>query len=61
MAMPEMDSFVQKLKDLWKCGFDAHLDIDTHAGQVWVCLRVGLGAGPNLLHVVHKNQADQAT
>ena len=49
MAVHEIDSFIQKFKDLWKCGFDAHLDIDTHAGQAWVGLRVGLG--------VHGHQA----
>ena len=43
MAEQEIDSFIRKFKDLWKCGFDAHLDVDTHAGQAWVVLRVGLG------------------
>lgn len=43
MAVQEIDSFIKKFKDLWKCGFDAHLDVDTHAGQAWVGLRVGLG------------------
>ena len=46
--MPEIDSFVKKFKDLWKCGFDAHLDIDTHAGQAWVGLRVGIGEHEHL-------------
>ena len=43
MAEQEIDSFIRKFKDLWNCGFDAHLDVDTHAGQAWVVLRVGLG------------------
>ena len=43
MAVQEIDSFIQIFKDLWKCGFDAHLDVDTHAGQALVGLLVGLG------------------
>ena len=47
MAEQEIDSFIKKFKFLWKSGFDAHMDVDTHAGQAWVGLRVGLGVhGP---------------
>ena len=61
MAATEIDSFIQKFTNLWKSGLDAHLDIDTHAGQAWVGLRVGLGGGPNLLHEVQQHQAEKAT
>ena len=49
MAVHEIDSFIQKFKDLWKCCFDSHLDVDTHAGQARVGLSVGMG--------VHGHQA----
>ena len=43
MLSSELDSFILKFKSLWHSGIDAHLDVDTHAGQAWVGLRVGLG------------------
>ena len=39
MATEEIDKFVRKFKDLWKLGFDAHLDVDAHAGEAY-----GLGS-----------------
>ena len=45
MASQEINSFVEKFHQLWKAGFTAHLDIDTHAGEAWVGLRVKLGHG----------------
>ena len=39
----ELDNFVLKFKSLWKSGYDVHLDIDSHAGQAWVGLRLRLG------------------
>jgi hypothetical protein len=51
METSELDKFVHKFKNLWKSGLDAHLDIDTSAGQAWVILRVRLGHAPGpLLH-----------
>ena len=44
----ELDSFVKKFKDLWQSGLDAHLVVDTHAGQAWVDLLVRLGHAPGL-------------
>ena len=43
MDAKELDSFVNKFKQLWRSGLSAHLDIDTYAGQAWVGLRVRLG------------------
>ena len=40
MSVSEIDSFVKKFKNLWKAGYSAHLDLDTHSGQAWVGLRV---------------------
>ena len=45
MLSSELDSFILKFKSLWYSGISAHLDVDTHAGQAWVGLRVGLGHG----------------
>ena len=39
----ELNSFLQKFHQLRKSGATAHLDVDTHAGQAWVGLRVMLG------------------
>ena len=47
----ELDSFIQKFKQLWHSGLSAHLDLDTHAGQAWVGLRVRLGHAPGPLHI----------
>ena len=43
MHAAELDSFIFKFKHLWRAGCDAHLDINTHAGQAWVGLHVRLG------------------
>ena len=50
MAVTELDTFVKKFMQLWKSGHSAHLDIDTHAGEAWVGLRVRLGSAPGPLH-----------
>ena len=41
----ELDSFVKKFHQLRQAGYNAHLDVDSQAGQVSVALRVQLGAG----------------
>ena len=43
MAIQDLDSFLLKFRHLWHCGLDAHLDVDTHAGEAWVGLRVRIG------------------
>ena len=43
MHVNELYSFVQKFNQLWKAGFTAHLDIDSHNGNAWVGLRLQLG------------------
>ena len=50
MAVTEVDSFVRKFHRLWKAGLTAHLDLDTHAGNAWVGLRVQLGHVHGPLH-----------
>ena len=50
MIVKEIDSFVQKFHQLWSAGVSAHLDLDTHAGEAWVGLRVQLGPAPGHLH-----------
>ena len=46
ILIKELDSFIQKFHQLWSPGVSAHLDLDTHAGEAWVGLRVQLGHGP---------------
>ena len=53
MISSELDSFIFKFKQLWHSGIDAHLDIETHAGQAWVGLRCRLGQPPGPIHQPH--------
>ena len=46
----ELDTFVRKFHQLWNNGVTAHLDLDTHAGNAWVGLRVQLGQVPGPPH-----------
>ena len=50
MVVTELDSFVQKFHQLWRAGVTAYLDIDTHAGNSLVGLRVQLGHVPDPVH-----------
>ena len=50
MNCSELDTFIVKFKCLWKSGLDAHLDVESHAGQAWVGLLVQLGHAPGPLH-----------
>ena len=56
----ELDSFLLKFRQLWRAGYDAHLNVNSHAGQAWVGLHVRLGhaQGPlNQDHVKNVNKA----
>ena len=50
MEVTELDTFLQKFKQLWHSGHSAHLDLDSHAGHAWVGLRVRPGHAPGPLH-----------
>ena len=51
MAVTEVDTFVRKFYQLWNACLTAHLDLDTHARNVWVGLRLQLGHDvPGPLH-----------
>ena len=50
MLMTELDTFITKFHQLWRAGQTAHLDLDTHAGEAWVGLRVQLGPAPGPEH-----------
>ena len=50
MLMTELDTFITKFHQLWRAGHTAHLDLDTHAGEAWVGLRVQLGPAPGPEH-----------
>ena len=43
MADHHVNSLVAKFRELWRDGQSAHLDIDCHAGEAWVGLRLRLG------------------
>ena len=60
--MTEVETFVKKFHQLWNDGVTAHLDLDTHAGEAWVGLRVrqcGQVSGP-LHKPVHPFQQEVA-
>ena len=50
MFITEVDTFVKKFHQLWNDGISAHLDLDTHAGDAWVGLRVRLGQVSGPIH-----------
>ena len=54
MHAAELDSFIFKFKHLWRAGCDAHLDINTHAGQAWVGLHAQRPHHQNLYTNVNK-------
>ena len=56
MFATELNSFVQKFHQLWTNGLTAHLDIDSHAGNAWVWLRVQLGPVPGPAQQQHVPQ-----
>ena len=41
----EIEKFFVKIKQLWKAGWNAHLDLDANGGQAWVGLRLQLSGG----------------
>ena len=43
MVDHEINSFILKFNQLWCNGFDAHLDMEAHAGNAWIGLRLNLG------------------
>ena len=56
-AATELDTFVEKFKQLWRSGHGAHLDLDTSDGQAWIGLRLHLGDAPGPPH--HPQQVHQ--
>ena len=46
----ELDSFVDKFSRLWRAGYDAHLDLNSHAGNAWVGIRLNLGRNTSADH-----------
>ena len=46
MFHTQLNSFVVKFHQLWQAGYNAHLNVDSHAGHAWCGLRVDLGAAP---------------
>ena len=50
MVPSELESFVKKFQQLWQHVLTAHLDLDTHAGNAWVGIRLQLGPAPGPLH-----------
>ena len=46
MVHYELKNFVERFHQLWQAGYNAHLNVDSHAGYAWCGLRVDLGAAP---------------
>ena len=61
MFARELDSFLQKFYQLKKAGLSAHLDLDTHAREAWVVLRVRLRHEPGPLHQDHNKSNRDST
>ena len=43
----EVERFISEFKLLWKKGYRAHLNLESHAGEAWIGLHVNLGPGPS--------------
>jgi hypothetical protein len=60
----ELESFLIQFRCHWNPGFDAHLELDSHAGQALVSLRVRLRRAPGPLqphhHFPHPQKARRA-
>jgi hypothetical protein len=50
MAYIEIDSFVEKFKNLWHAGLKASLTVEAEHGQASITLRAGLGSIPPPFH-----------
>ena len=48
--MSELDTFVLKFNQLWKCGHEAQLNVEAKNGKAWVNLRLCLDDEPGPLH-----------
>lgn len=46
----ELDTFVQKFRQLWKCGHESHLNVESKNGKAWVNLRLCLDDEPGPQH-----------
>ena len=49
----ELNSFRLKFRQLWRAGYDAHLDVKSHAGQAWIGLYVRIGHAQGPLYQDH--------
>ena len=50
MFVSELDTFVRKFKQLCFEGYEAHLNLESHAGKVWAGMHVQLGEARGPLH-----------
>ena len=50
MIKTELESFVQKFRQLRKAGINAHLDVHSEGSNAWACLRVQLGEAGQQQH-----------
>ena len=48
--MSELDTFVLKFKQLWRCGHEAQLNVEAKNGKAWVDMRLCLDDEPGPLH-----------
>ena len=56
MISAELNSFILKFKQLSQAGLDAHLAVDSKAGNVWVHLHVPLGQALRPAHEVQPSK-----
>ena len=56
----ELNSFLLKFRQLWRAGYDAHLDVKSHAGQAWIGLHVRLGHAQGPLYQDHVRNVNKA-
>ena len=49
-VVTELETFIQKFRQLWKSGHDARLEVETKAGKASVALHLRLGDAPEPIH-----------
>ena len=59
MFMSELDTFVMKFKHLYFEGYEAHQNLESHAGKVWVGMHVQLGDARGPPHPHHQQHERQ--
>ena len=60
-AITELDTFIHKFNQLWHSGLNAHLNLESHAGQACFGLHLQLGDVPGPPHGTGASQRSKSS